>query len=158
MLPWRLVERCLEEINATFPQESGGVLMGQQQGPSEIWIDGIVGPGPRARHQRYSFEPDLEWQRSRIAERYARTEGKSTYLGDWHSHPGATDGGLSNTDRSALKTIIRAPKAQCPKPLMIICWGVPGEWSFSAWQASLRKRRVLGSGLKVLPLTMKILR
>lgn len=152
MLPWRLVERCLREIDATFPQESGGVLMGQQQGQSAIYIDEIVGPGPNARHRRYSFEPDLEWQRARIAERYTRTEGKSTYLGDWHSHPEAGHGGLSDTDHRALKTIIRAPEAQCPKPLMVIFWGAPDAWSLSAWQARLRQRRFFGASLEVLPL------
>jgi len=152
MLHWRLVERCLREIDATFPRESGGVLMGRQRGQREICIDEIVGPGPNARHERYSFEPDLEWQRARIAERYARTGGKSTYLGDWHSHPEAGHGGLSNTDRTALKTIIRAPEAQCPKPLMMIFWGAPDAWSLSAWQARLRQRRVFGARLEVLPL------
>lgn len=152
MLPWRLVDRCLQEIDATFPQESGGVLMGQQQGQGEIWIDEIVGPGPKARHERYSFEPDLEWQRARIAEHYATTEGRSTYLGDWHSHPEASHGGLSNTDLKALKTIIRAPKAQCPRPLMMIFWGAPDAWSLSAWQARSRQRRAFGVRLEVLPL------
>lgn len=152
MLPWRLVEGCLQEIDATFPQESGGVLMGQQRPQGEICVDEVVGPGPNARHQRYSFEPDLDWQRARIAERYARTGGKSTYLGDWHSHPGASHGGLSNTDRKALKTIIRAPEAQCPRPLMIIFWGAPDAWFLSAWQARLNQRRVFGARLEVLPL------
>lgn len=157
MLPWRLIERCLEEIDATFPHESGGVLMGQQRRPGEICIDEIVGPGPNARHQRYSFEPDVEWQRARIAERFAKSSGMSTYLGDWHSHPGASHGGLSNADRKALKTIIRAPKAQCPQPLMVIFWGAPDAWSCSAWQATLR-RRALRARLEILPLELAVAR
>lgn len=154
VLPWRLIEKCLHEIDATFPCESGGVLMGCQQEASEIWVDEVIGPGPEARHERYSFEPDLSWQRARIAEHYAATGGRSTYLGDWHSHPTARHGRLSNTDRKALKTIIRAPEARCRTPLMIIFWGVPEDWSISGWQASLRPTRALGARLEVVALDL----
>jgi hypothetical protein len=61
---------------------------------------------------------------------------------------------LSNTDRRALKTIIRAPKAQCPQPLMMILWGTPGDWSFSAWQAVLQRKRPVGYRLAVSSLAM----
>ena len=107
-------------------------------------VDEVIGPGPNARQDRYRFEPDLVWQHARIAERYISTNGLSTYLGDWHSHPYASDGELSSIDRLALRTISKSSDAQCPEPIMLIFWGSPKKWSLSAWRMITRTRRLVG--------------
>lgn len=156
VLPRLLMIECHREIDSAFPNESGGVLIGRHIDSSRIVIDGVVGPGPDARHERYRFEPNLEWQHARIAEHFERSDGLSNYLGDWHSHPRARHGRLSHIDRRALRKIIDEPAALCPKPLMAIYWGSPDAWTLSAWEATLRSRLILGSCIGVAELTLDI--
>lgn len=130
-----LLHVCEHEVTRMFPLESGGVLMGRRTGDAEWQVDHIVGPGPAARHARFRFSPDLEYQRDEIARRFVDTQGRSTYLGDWHSHPKARHGQLSYLDRRALGKIMDAPAAQCPAPLMMILWGEPSAWTPTIWVA-----------------------
>ena len=118
--------------------------MGRRISESEAVVDHIIGPGPLALHGRYRFTPDLAWQHQQIAERHHATGGRSTYLGDWHSHPAAHNGALSWLDTQARQKIIQAPEAQCERPLMAIFWGTPKAWTLTVWQARLRPRRLLG--------------
>lgn len=133
----KLLSLCEAEVSNTFPFESGGVLMGRRL-DKDIWeIDHVIGPGPNAAHGRFRFIPDLSWQHERIAERFYETNGQSTYLGDWHSHPSASDGKLSQKDKDALKAIIQAPEAKCESPLMMIVWSGEPEWHTTAWTGHL---------------------
>lgn len=136
-LPASLLAQCDREVARTFPMESGGVLMGARIDNDHWRVDHVVGPGPAARHSRYRFSPDLPWQHDRIAERFHATGGASTYLGDWHSHPGARHGRLSHVDERALGAIIDSEAAQCPAPLMMILWGGPDAWQCAMWRARL---------------------
>ena len=124
------IERMAEE---SFPNESGGALMGYwSEEEKTVVITNVVGPGPNAKHARYSFVPDYEFQEQQIAEIYSTSGRLRTYLGDWHSHP---DGpaSLSNTDKRTLKNIADFPKARAEKPLMILLSGVPAKWKRNAW-------------------------
>jgi len=132
-----LIEACQGEATRTFPYESGGVLMGERLGLDRWRIDHFIGPGPDARHERYRFTPDPAWQHDRIAERFHATGGRSTYLGDWHSHPGAHHGCLSYIDRGAARTILRSPDSQCSRILMAIVWGCPDDWDMDVWACEL---------------------
>lgn len=123
------------EVDATFPFESGGVLMGSWQSPTDVVVRAVIGPGPKAEHKLFAFRPDLTWQHEQIASHYLQSEGTVTYLGDWHSHPRAEHGRLSYRDQQALYSIMSTPEAQCPAPLMAILWGAPDAWSLSVWQA-----------------------
>lgn len=143
------LNECQAEVDRTFPLESGGVLIGRRLAGNRWHVDFIVGPGPRARHGRIRFSPDLEYQTAAIANRFYATNGESTYLGDWHSHPGASHGRLSLKDEGALRKIIRAPSAQCEEPLMVILWGSPGAWTATAWLAQLGARTFWGRRLQL---------
>lgn len=135
----KLLSLCEAEVSSAFPFESGGVLMGRRLEESLWQIDHVVGPGPNAKHERFRFIPDLPWQHERIAERFYKTNGRSTYLGDWHSHPGASHGRLSQKDKSAIKTIIQAPEAGCKSPLMMILWSGEPRWHATPWAGHLRE-------------------
>lgn len=132
-----LLAVCRAEVTATYPLESGGVLMGRRHGGSYWTVDHVIGPGPNAHHSPTRFSPDLAWQHERIAERFYCTGGMSTYLGDWHSHPGMRHGRMSRIDKRALREIIDSEAAQCPEPLMMILWGGPTTWGSAVWHARL---------------------
>lgn len=111
---------------AFFPLETGGVLVGYV-GSRAIEVTGIVGPGPNARHAPTRFSPDAVWQAERIAELYAESGRRLSYLGDWHSHPKGTPA-ASQRDRATLRHIAAYPDARCPDPLMLILGGTPTCW------------------------------
>jgi integrative and conjugative element protein (TIGR02256 family) len=112
-------------------------------------IDHVIGPGPNAVHGPFCFAPDLLWQHERIAERFYGTNGQSTYVGDWHSHPGASHGKLSQKDKNAIKTIIQAPEARCASPLMMILWSGEPEWKATIWAGHLTKNWLRRPELKI---------
>lgn len=133
--PAELLAQCKREVDATFPLESGGVLMGNWQSPTHVVIRAVIGPGPSAKHERFRFRPDLPWQHEQIAKHYTQSTGAVTYLGDWHSHPQANHGRLSYQDQVALSAIMSTPEAQCAEPVMAILWGNPDGWRLTVWQA-----------------------
>lgn len=153
-LPPRLLETCLVEVTRTFPCESGGVFMGERLGSHRWRIDHVIGPGPGARHERYRFAPDPAWQHERIAERFRATNGRSTYLGDWHSHPGASHGRLSYVDRAAARTILRSPESQCDLLLMTVIWGQVNSWNLDVWSCELGGKWPWSRGVLVTPVDL----
>lgn len=116
------------------------MLMGYWHGVDCAVVTGVIGPGVAAIHKPHSFEPDLNWQRSVIAEHYERSGRRETYLGDWHTHPGAITAVLSRADRRAPRRIIAAPKAWLRTPLMAVFFVGDPEWGLSVSRASLDER------------------
>lgn len=94
---------------------------------TRLTITDVIGPGPAAKHERFAFTPDTQWQVERIAELYARSGRRLSYLGDWHTHPLGRPT-PSHRDRETLRTISRYPDARCPQPLMLILGGGDGSW------------------------------
>lgn len=142
-MPQYMAQACVDEADDKFPLESGGTFMGWWADPDTAVITAMIGPGPNAHHGRHSFQPDEAWQLKQIALHYEASGRRQTYVGDWHSHPGASGGSLSWIDRRVLRRIITTPSARCPTPLMIVFWGRAEEWQVDAWWAQLRSRPVI---------------
>jgi integrative and conjugative element protein (TIGR02256 family) len=121
------------EAREKAPRETGGMLLGYRAGRSdapELVVETVIGPGPRARHGRTRFDPDGAWQRVELARAY-RSRAATTYLGDWHSHPGGT-AAPSDLDRRTARAIARRRRARAPQPLMAILFG-GRPWELAAW-------------------------
>lgn len=97
----------------------------------DVVITDWIGAGPSAKHETASFEPDYDYQEREVAKIYHASGRVTTYLGDWHSHPG---GGLtlSRTDRRTLERIANHPAARARRPLMMILSG-RAPWRFGIW-------------------------
>jgi integrative and conjugative element protein (TIGR02256 family) len=128
----------LAEADARNPLETGGVLMGYRARRDEIVITAASGPGSRAVHTPTRFKPDHEHQLEWIAARYAASKGVETYLGDWHTHPGAKLAEPSWTDRRAATSIANCDEARADMPVMVIMAGEPGDWRLRAWTFETR--------------------
>lgn len=144
-----VLKTCLDEADREYPMESGGTFMGWWADEETVVISTVIGPGPKAVRGPFSFQPDQNWQLEKIAEHYAASGRKETYLGDWHSHPNAVDGQLSWRDRTVLRRIIQSASARCPAPIMLIVWGNPERHNISAWAARFEARRLLWDQLVV---------
>jgi integrative and conjugative element protein (TIGR02256 family) len=132
-LPNRALRAMTEEAERTFPNETGGVLMGYwSASESEVVVTHVIGPGPLAVHEAVRFTPDADYQEQEISRWYLADALRHTYLGDWHSHP---EGGttLSPIDYRTLCKIASYEMARAPTPLMAVL-SLNGQWSLSVWR------------------------
>ncbi len=112
--------------------------MGYWHDPQIVVITQMIGAGPNALHNEHYFESDQQWQVSQIAKKYEQSGRCETYIGDWHSHPGAATGNLSARDRRVLRRIINTPQARANMPLMAVFHGDSEEWQLAVLRAQFR--------------------
>lgn len=126
------------EATLRSPLETGGVLMGRWVG-EQPRVSSVIGPGPKASHHSHGFTPDYDFQEGEIARRFRISSGVETYLGDWHTHPGASRASPSSQDRRTLGKIARDPASQTTQPLMMILIGGPDQWTPTSFVGCLPK-------------------
>jgi integrative and conjugative element protein (TIGR02256 family) len=143
----RALSVCIHEATRHFPHETGGTFMGYWTSAHEVVITHLVEAGPSARRERAAFEPDQQWQLGEIARHYSASGRRESYLGDWHSHPGAANGELSRTDRAVLSRIVRSPRARAPRPISMVLFGDAAQWHPCAWVATMHPRALMRSRL-----------
>ena len=100
-----------------FPLETGGILLGAGTGDC-IKVRHVVGPGPKATHERYRFLPDAEWQAAQVTNLW-NEDRTITYLGDWHTHPEGTTR-FSDLDEQTARDIASYDAARQPNPVMVV--------------------------------------
>ena len=118
IVPPTLLAEIIVEAYRHFPLETGGVLLGRNDGPSTV-VTVVIGPGPDATHRRFAFDPDQEWQEQAIADAWHAADHHLEYLGDWHTHPNGRPR-PSKLDITALRTIRDSPDARAAHPVMLI--------------------------------------
>lgn len=124
-LSYKLFLEIFQQDFAHCPNETGGILMGRKT-KSCFLISHIIGPGPKAIHNKSSFIPDNDYHTKEIENIHRETSGMIEYLGDWHTHPGE-EAYLSRRDKTTLKTIAEYEPARLPEPLMMILGTYPFE-------------------------------
>ena len=68
--------------------EAFGVLIGTTSvDRREIWIEKVTTPMSRDRHTRFSFALCDPGHQRAVCRMFARSGGRSIYLGTWHTHP-----------------------------------------------------------------------
>jgi integrative and conjugative element protein (TIGR02256 family) len=121
------LEGMLAEAESRSPLETGGMLLGYVSAAGdhdEMVVQEVLGPGPRSRHVKRRFEPDGDWQQHELARRYEDSGRITTYLGDWHTHPGGVPA-PSRRDEKTARSIARTTSARMPRPLMLILASEP---------------------------------
>lgn len=126
-------DALVREAARMVPNETGGALVGYRGEGGDLVITTIIGPGPKALHEKTRFVPDHAYQDEKIARLYKMSGRQHVYLGDWHSHPGGSCA-LSRTDRRTLRRIARAKEARIAEPVMIVIGGGPVEWRTCAFR------------------------
>jgi integrative and conjugative element protein (TIGR02256 family) len=123
-----LIDEILLEVERFFPLETGGAFFGYYSKKNDVVITHLIPAGPRAKHKKYSFEPDQSFQLEMMAELYFKHNAAIGYLGDWHSHPKHT-ANLSRRDEKTLLNIALSNTSKCPYPIMLIVGSLPKEWT-----------------------------
>lgn len=155
VMPTDIIDACLSEARARFPNETGGALMGRRGDSGEFLVEHTIGPGPGALHRRDSFMPDADWQWSEMRRLHAEHGGVLSFLGDWHSHPRSSSMVLSKVDVRALVEILtdhrtRASEVVC----LILADGVRG-WRAQAWVAGIKDGPDEGRTVRVRPVRLR---
>lgn len=114
-----------------FPLETGGMLVGYIADDGTPVVTSIIGPGPGATHKRFKFVPDGAFQQSLLEMHYWETNGRETYIGDWHTHPKGSPS-LSFLDRKTLARIALTPASDISNPIMVILGGGKESWQLGA--------------------------
>ena len=126
-----LMDAIIAEIESYAPLETGGAFFGYHADNNDIVVTQLISAGPNAKHKKFSFEPDQEYQLSQMEQIYFENEGKLSYLGDWHSHP-VSSSFLSRRDEKTLLNIALTEAAKCSKPLMMVFGALPAKWTANA--------------------------
>jgi integrative and conjugative element protein (TIGR02256 family) len=142
----------MRELATQFaPLETGGIIMGYDTGNEGVVVTEVVGPGPRAKHRRLRFRPDYDYQQTQLESHFAETQGRETYLGDWHTHPAGACA-LSWLDKRVLVRIAKTPSSGTSSPIMVILADGQPEWHIHASQL-LAVPRLLFARTDLLQLT-----
>jgi integrative and conjugative element protein (TIGR02256 family) len=114
----KALSSLIAEANRHPIRETGGALLGWQD-RSDTVVAAVIGPGPKAKHGLWSFEPDGAWQTAEGARIYAESNRTIAYVGDWHTHPRGAPR-PSRTDEATMRSIAKDSAFRRPEPLSLI--------------------------------------
>lgn len=129
--------------NEKYPNETGGMLLGYETN-GDVVVANVIGPGGRAKHRCNSFVPDSEFQQLVLEALFRKTDGRETYLGDWHTHPNGPCN-PSTTDKKTLAHIARTAASRTAHPVMVILGGKPDNWTWGAIKFLKIKRHLIAN-------------
>lgn len=127
-----LYEQIISLVKDYLPYETGGMLLGYTDVRGNLVVTKVVGPGPDAVHQKDYFLPDAIYQQEEINRAFKDSEGETTYLGDWHSHPFQPPY-MSKLDLKTLKRIALHKLSGTVEPIFLIVGThpvIPKCWKF----------------------------
>lgn len=126
----QFIDEIITDIEKYAPLETGGIFFGYCADNGDVVVTDLIDAGADAKRSGYSFEPEQEYQLAEIERLFILSNGKTTYLGDWHSHPDSSPV-LSRKDEITLLKIALSTEARCPAPIMVVVGSQPEKWSFN---------------------------
>lgn len=100
-----------------YPEETGGILIGRAE-PRCILMTHVVGPGHSSTRAQNRFGRDGHYAQQELDRIFVKTDGKSDYIGEWHSHPVSSP--PSVVDRQTIRRISESPGYATPLPVLVI--------------------------------------
>lgn len=130
--------------------------MGSRALDGSVHVLEMIGPGEKAKHYSYSFEPDADWQWAEMDRLFQAYNGKLSYLGDWHTHPRVMRGNLSGKDRKAMREILSSKDTRETEIISAIFFGSDKieDWNF--WIGRLEPRSLWWPRLSITYATVEI--
>jgi integrative and conjugative element protein (TIGR02256 family) len=110
---------------ASSHHETGGILVGRYtEGHRTAVLERATGPSTDGRAGATWFVRGVRGLQELLDTLWRG--GGGYYLGEWHSHPGASPD-PSGQDVAQMRTIAGSQRYQCPEPILLILGGSPGE-------------------------------
>jgi integrative and conjugative element protein (TIGR02256 family) len=143
-----------DEAEWRLPDEAGGVLIGYRNAGA-IVATGSVDTGPKAERWPNGLRPDREFQNAELDRIFMESDGATTFVGEWHSHPLAR-AVPSKRDRKTLRNTLTDPASATDVALMVILERSDDEtWSAVGWAGQLGRLRRFGR-LRVKPVHLRV--
>lgn len=121
----RNMQRLYDLCTASYPYETGGVLIGKYSDDlKSAEISTITGPPEGSKQTRHTFIRSAKNTISLLKESW---KIKQYYLGEWHYHPGASPH-PSGLDRTTMIKLSENEALHCPEPVLLIIGGKPSDW------------------------------
>lgn len=120
------LEKMLAHCGKSFPDETGGILVGSYTKSLDCAvIEIITGPPKDSQKGRTWFKRGVKGLQE-ILENYWK--GNRFYIGEWHFHPDS-DPSPSDKDKNQLKAICKSKEYDCSAPILVIVGGSPpNDW------------------------------
>jgi integrative and conjugative element protein (TIGR02256 family) len=132
---WYRRDKLFSACRASYPLETGGVLIGRYNRSRDLaQILSVTQPPRDSRRGRTWFERGTAGL-ARALERLWSRPGTSRlyYLGEWHSHPDAAPT-PSRTDCRQMEEIANQESYRCPEPVLLIVGGNSEVgWRIAVW-------------------------
>lgn len=154
-LPGALLEFILSEVLNFSPKETGGMLLGYVNGTHRV-VTALIDAGPEAQHGRFRMLPDNSYQQAKLHAHFEQSNGRESFLGEWHSHPVSAPL-MSWTDRRTLSRVTTDSKHLPALPVMMII-GIearPESFQIRAYRRHDSLRRLWPSASYFLELSLR---
>jgi integrative and conjugative element protein (TIGR02256 family) len=115
--------------------ETGGPLVGYVSEIGSLVVTDAIGPGPKARLERYSVTIDGEYAQRFCDRMSSLSDGRIDYVGDWHKHPGVSLN-PSEHDVSAMRTMATFKFSPTRHPISLIYRRWPEAFKAYVWDGS----------------------
>jgi integrative and conjugative element protein (TIGR02256 family) len=127
--------------SASFPNETGGVLIGHYSTARDCaCVSSIIPPPKDSVNTPTTFVRGTRGLKALLNKLY-RSEG-NYYIGEWHFHPNAVPQ-VSGVDHNQMCRISRSVAANCVEPILLIIGGGPDmPWDPAAYVYPRDKARI----------------
>lgn len=125
------LENMLECCRKSFPDETGGILVGSYTKSLDCAVvESITGPPRDSQRGRTWFKRGIKGLQKILKNYWKRNR---FYIGEWHFHPNG-EPSPSNTDKNQLKIICESKDYDCSAPVLVILGGnLPDDWKIRAF-------------------------
>lgn len=123
LIPSSLLDAMMNFAGAALPNETGGTLVGHyEEGDSVALVEQVLGVRYGAERDVARFFRPPDDVDGQLAEIFHASEGRTHYLGEWHTHPGSSPT-PSRIDCRTMRELARSPSVASDTPLLMILGG-----------------------------------
>lgn len=125
------LSKMLEHCENSFPDETGGILIGSYTKSLDCAaVELVTGPPKDSKRGRTWFKRGVQGLRKLLGNYWKRNR---FYVGEWHFHPNG-EPSPSDTDKNQLKAICKSRDYDCSAPVLVIVGGkLPEDWNIRAF-------------------------
>ncbi|MFC5527858.1 Mov34/MPN/PAD-1 family protein [Cohnella yongneupensis] len=131
LLPEDLVSNLMNNATHSYPNETGGILIGRYSNNLTIAEVSHISTGSiDSKKYPTQFYRGTAGLQKLLSDAWEKD--RSYYLGEWHTHPNGFPI-PSDPDKRQMTEISKSKKYVCPEPVLLILGEIPIKWTFGAF-------------------------